>query len=283
MTRHLVPDGRRRRRRPPVDAFNLNFAKIEISYKEQNETGGLGSETKASWDPKQNRSRLSSMTRTRGRPRWSPPTRPSPIDPADDLAELRAASPAPGSPSVRSWSGSARRPRLARPDDHAPHLRRRDGDEPARRLIRICSCSKHPSATDDRGLDRLGEDGLEGSASSRHDDLLGAPVRLIPHDELVAASDRGDSGWPPSTCPVYTPSTTLANLTVRRPAGRARPRHRQRDARAARGEPREPGVATDVNARALALSRFNLGLNVTGTSSCARAASSSPSKASAST
>ena len=40
----------------PGDAFSLNFAKIEVSYKEQDEKGGLGSETKAGWDLKQNRS-----------------------------------------------------------------------------------------------------------------------------------------------------------------------------------------------------------------------------------
>lgn len=39
----------------PVDAFSLNFAKIEVSYKEQDSKGGVGAETKAGWDLKQNK------------------------------------------------------------------------------------------------------------------------------------------------------------------------------------------------------------------------------------
>jgi type VI secretion system secreted protein Hcp len=34
----------------PIDSFSLNFAKIEMSYKEQDAKGGLGTETKAGWD-----------------------------------------------------------------------------------------------------------------------------------------------------------------------------------------------------------------------------------------
>lgn len=40
----------------PTDAFSLNFAKIEVSYKEQDLKGGLGAETKAGWDLKQSKS-----------------------------------------------------------------------------------------------------------------------------------------------------------------------------------------------------------------------------------
>jgi type VI secretion system secreted protein Hcp len=39
----------------PTDSFSLSYGKIEISYKEQNEKGGLGDETRAGWDLKQNR------------------------------------------------------------------------------------------------------------------------------------------------------------------------------------------------------------------------------------
>ncbi len=39
----------------PGDAFSLNFAKIEVSYKEQDLKGGVGAETKAGWDLKQNK------------------------------------------------------------------------------------------------------------------------------------------------------------------------------------------------------------------------------------
>ena len=38
----------------PFDAFSLNFAKIEVAYKEQNADGQLGKETRAGWDLKKN-------------------------------------------------------------------------------------------------------------------------------------------------------------------------------------------------------------------------------------
>jgi type VI secretion system secreted protein Hcp len=38
----------------PMDAFSLNFAKIEVSYKEQKPDGSLGDETRAGWDLKKN-------------------------------------------------------------------------------------------------------------------------------------------------------------------------------------------------------------------------------------
>ena len=34
----------------PSDSFSLNFKKIEVSYKEQNADGSLGSEIRAGWD-----------------------------------------------------------------------------------------------------------------------------------------------------------------------------------------------------------------------------------------
>jgi type VI secretion system secreted protein Hcp len=40
----------------PYDSFSINFAKIEVSYKEQNPDGSLGTETKAGWDLKLNKS-----------------------------------------------------------------------------------------------------------------------------------------------------------------------------------------------------------------------------------
>ncbi len=39
----------------PVDAFSLNFAKIEVSYKQQDSKGSLGTATTAGWDLKQNK------------------------------------------------------------------------------------------------------------------------------------------------------------------------------------------------------------------------------------
>jgi type VI secretion system secreted protein Hcp len=39
----------------PTDAFSLNFAKLEVSYRQQDPKGGIGDETKAGWDVKGNR------------------------------------------------------------------------------------------------------------------------------------------------------------------------------------------------------------------------------------
>lgn len=38
----------------PTDQVSLNFAKIEVSYKEQKEDGSLGTEYRAGWDLKKN-------------------------------------------------------------------------------------------------------------------------------------------------------------------------------------------------------------------------------------
>jgi Methyltransferase small domain len=110
----------------------------------------------------------------------------------------------------------------------------------------------------------LGSEGLErlGLVVQRDGSLVAA-VRLIPHDEVVIASDLGESGAGAEHVPgVQRPSNTLANLTVRRPVARAldvgtgngiqallASRHASRV------------VATDVNERALAFARFNLALN----------------------
>lgn len=40
----------------PTDQVSINYAKIEVSYKEQKEDGSLGAETRAGWDVKQNQS-----------------------------------------------------------------------------------------------------------------------------------------------------------------------------------------------------------------------------------
>ncbi len=38
----------------PLDSFSLNFSKIEVSYKQVNQKGGVGAETTAGWDLKKN-------------------------------------------------------------------------------------------------------------------------------------------------------------------------------------------------------------------------------------
>ena len=38
---------------PPVDAVSFNFAKIQIEYKQVQQSGKLGASAKAGWDVKQ--------------------------------------------------------------------------------------------------------------------------------------------------------------------------------------------------------------------------------------
>lgn len=98
------------------------------------------------------------------------------------------------------------------------------------------------------------------------DGALSATIRVMPHGDLWIASDRrSDPGEPTDAehvTGINAPAGLLANLTVRRPIGSAldvgtgngiqallAARHAQRV------------VATDVNPRALAFTRFNADLN----------------------
>ena len=108
------------------------------------------------------------------------------------------------------------------------------------------------------GLERLG-------LVSRRDDRLVAAVRLIPHDDLVIASDLGESEAGAEHVPgVQRPSNTLANLTLRRPVARVLDVGTGNGIQALLASRHaERVVATDVNERALAFARFNLALNGT--------------------
>ena len=109
------------------------------------------------------------------------------------------------------------------------------------------------------GLERLG-------LVARRGDRVVAAVRLIPHDDLVIASDLGESEAGAEHVPgVQRPSNTLANLTVRRPAGRALDLGTGNGIQALLASRHaDHVVATDVNERALAFARFNLALNGAG-------------------
>jgi hypothetical protein len=97
-------------------------------------------------------------------------------------------------------------------------------------------------------------------------DLVRARARVVPHDELLIASDRrllaGSTPRHDHVAGVHHPSVTLAHLTVRRPVAAAldvgtgcgiqailTSRHAQRV------------IATDVNRRALDFAAFNAVLN----------------------
>ena len=103
-----------------------------------------------------------------------------------------------------------------------------------------------------------------GLAEERADTLRGL-VRVVPHDDLLIASDRLDVEGADRVAGVHRPSATLAHLTVRRPVERAL------DVGTGNGVQaillsRHAGsvVATDVNERALAFASFNVALNGAG-------------------
>ena len=89
-----------------------------------------------------------------------------------------------------------------------------------------------------------------------------ANVRLVPHDELLIASDPPAERRVDHVAGVHRPSATLAHLTVRRPVASALDVGTGNGIQAllvARHADRV--VATDVNARALEFAAFNAALN----------------------
>jgi methylase of polypeptide subunit release factors len=96
------------------------------------------------------------------------------------------------------------------------------------------------------------------------DDLLRGAARLVPHDELLIASDHGAAadGHADHVPGVHRPSVALAHLTVRGHGERALDLCTGNGIQAILlAAHAETVVATDVNARALAYARFNAALN----------------------
>lgn len=112
---------------------------------------------------------------------------------------------------------------------------------------------------------RSGEGGgllVEAGLAEEHDGMLRGLVRVVPHDDLLIASDRLDVGDADRVAGVHRPSATLAHLTVRQPVERALDLCTGNGIQAlllARHAGRV--IATDVNERALAFAALNLALN----------------------
>jgi precorrin-6B methylase 2 len=90
-----------------------------------------------------------------------------------------------------------------------------------------------------------------------------ATVRLIPHDDLLIASDRaGTDTGAHHVAGVHRPSAGLAHLTIRRPVARALDVGTGNGIQALLCAPHaETVVATDLNERALEFAAFNAALN----------------------
>ncbi len=185
----------------------------------------------------------------------------------EELAHLR------GPPHGAGYTGPAVQERLgterdvlSRIGDFPAHLRRLEGDEsPLASLIRLfVLLASESTETADRSLAPLGSAALVGLGLVRREgDRLVAAARLIPHDDLVIASDLMETDAGGDHVPgVQRPSNALANLTVRRPVGRALDIGTGNGIQALLASRHaDEVVATDLNARALEFARFNAVLN----------------------
>jgi methyltransferase family protein len=100
-----------------------------------------------------------------------------------------------------------------------------------------------------------------GLAEERDGRLHGL-ARLVPHDDLLIASDRLDVEDKDRVAGVHRPSAVLAHLTIREPVVRALDLCTGNGIQALLlARHAERVVATDVNERALAFAAYNLALN----------------------
>jgi hypothetical protein len=107
----------------------------------------------------------------------------------------------------------------------------------------------------------LEEVAAAGLAEERDGRLHGL-ARVVPHDDLLIASDRLDVEDKDRVAGVHRPSAVLAHLTTREPVERALDLCTGNGIQALLlARHAERVVATDVNERALAFAAFNLALN----------------------
>ena len=94
-------------------------------------------------------------------------------------------------------------------------------------------------------------------------DGIAATVEIVPHDELIVASDRADRAGEADVVPgLHAPSATLGTLTIRRQVERALDLGTGNGIQALLVSPfAKRVVATDVNERALAFAQLNCALN----------------------
>ena len=118
------------------------------------------------------------------------------------------------------------------------------------------------AAAADRALHGSAELLVRLGVATADGDVLRAAARIVPHDDLLIASDRVSQQTPEHVAGVHWPSATLSNLTVRREVASALDVGTGNGIQAllvARHAARV--VATDVNERALAFAEFNAALN----------------------
>jgi SAM-dependent methyltransferase len=136
------------------------------------------------------------------------------------------------------------------------HERRLAPNEPFSVAVRLFLLGAEVAAADAEPFDL--DEVLEASGGR-----VRATLKLVPHGDLLLASDRDDGAmghdW---VAGIHPPSVTLAKLTVRRPVARALDMGTGNGIQALLASRHADAVvATDVNPRALALARLNARLN----------------------
>jgi len=145
------------------------------------------------------------------------------------------------------------------------HVRRLEGVEPLGTLVKLLSLEL-PVALDAarRAFAPLSLERLEGiGLLELGTDEVRGRVRLVPHDDLLIASDRRAEGERPDhVAGVHAPSLTLSRLTVRSPVDTSLDVGTGCGIQAILAA-RHSGrvLATDVNERALDFAAFNAELN----------------------
>jgi predicted O-methyltransferase YrrM len=136
------------------------------------------------------------------------------------------------------------------------HERRLQPGEPFSTAVRLFLLGAEVAAADAAAFEA--DELLEASGSD-----VRATVKLVPHGDLLLASDRddgsADANW---VAGIHPPSVTLAKLTVREPVARALDTGTGNGIQALLASRHADAVvATDVNPRALDFARLNASLN----------------------
>jgi hypothetical protein len=153
---------------------------------------------------------------------------------------------------------------LARRTQRPVYLRRLAGEGALETLVRIFLLdSPVDAATAERALGTDVLEALAALALVRAGDEVRSAVRLVPHGDILLASDLPERESAPDHVPgLHRPSATLADLTVRRPVERALDMGTGLGIQALlAARHAERVVATDLNERALAFAALNCALN----------------------
>jgi methylase of polypeptide subunit release factors len=159
---------------------------------------------------------------------------------------------------------------LGQPADIALHVRRLADTGPLGTLVRLFVLELPVSATEAaEAFGPLPLERIRGLGVAEQDgDEVRSLIRIVPHDEILVASDRrlpdGEDA-PDYVAGVHAPSLTLSHLTVRSPVETALDVGTGSGVQAILAS-RHSGrvIASDVNERALRFGAFNAALNSVG-------------------